>query len=136
MESVDEMDLNTAVAHSSSSPTRPLSSGLGPGLTHPPDEETGRPVSTSTTATPTGGLVDEVDPGSGGSETVEPVALSGASSSGPGRAKSPTDLLDPGNLRERFVRASSPRVSSPSKKDETETAESESAGQKGVSQQS
>lgn len=62
------------------------------------------PTPIPTTATPTGGLVDEVDPGSGGSETAAPIALTHASSSPPSKAES---------LAARFVRASSPRVEGP-----------------------
>ncbi|GAA6009344.1 hypothetical protein JCM11491_004280 [Sporobolomyces phaffii] len=87
----------------------------------------GAPPPSSETATPTGGLVDEVDPGSGGQETAEPIALSAAttnlppSSSPPqpeatspvARGLAPTDLLlekPEDSLRSRFVRASSPKV--------------------------
>jgi len=72
------------------------------------------------TATPTGGLVDEVDPGSGGSETMEPVALSSATTLAPpaeveqtGGAGGDEPAEKSASLRERFVRASSPRVEAP-----------------------
>ncbi|GAA5901291.1 hypothetical protein JCM8208_002327 [Rhodotorula glutinis] len=72
------------------------------------------------TATPTGGLVDEVDPGSGGSETMEPVALSSATTLAPPgegdavEGAGGEDTVEKGaSLRERFVRASSPRVEAP-----------------------
>ncbi|GAA5892944.1 hypothetical protein JCM6882_006901 [Rhodosporidiobolus microsporus] len=80
------------------------------------------------TRTPTGGVVDEVDPGSGTGETAEPVALTHAAEgeglgvvglSPPktgeaGKGLSPADLLgrtggekeEPTSLQERFVRAS------------------------------
>lgn len=81
------------------------------------------------TATPTGGLVDEVDPGSGGAETAEPVALSSAMSLSPERERN-RNLADDGagddrgdrvkdepdrtaSLQERFTRASSPKVEMP-----------------------
>ena len=83
------------------------------------------------TATPTGGLVDEVDPGSGGAETAEPVALSSAMSLSPERERSTADmsgeLINQGageasdgpergtatSLQERFIRASSPKIEMP-----------------------
>lgn len=75
------------------------------------------------TATPTGGLVDEVDPGSGGAETAEPVALSGAMSlsSDEERRASMSEESRNGHmppepstsLAERFTRASSPKVERP-----------------------
>ncbi|TKA57483.1 hypothetical protein B0A53_00714 [Rhodotorula sp. CCFEE 5036] len=88
-------------------------------------------ASHSETATPTGGLVDEVDPGSGGAETAEPVALSSAMSLSPERERSTADMTsgepsqgaaDGGSdgaerstasLQERFIRASSPKVEMP-----------------------
>lgn len=67
--------------------------------------------------------MDEVDPGSGGKETAEPVALSSATTinpeqdrhgpASPGKALSPKDLLDSATLQQRFVRASSPKVEMP-----------------------
>ncbi|GAA5976683.1 hypothetical protein JCM10908_005594 [Rhodotorula pacifica] len=76
------------------------------------------------TATPTGGLVDEVDPGSGGAETAEPVALSSAMSLSPererdrklpeGQAGAVKDEPErTASLQERFTRASSPKVEMP-----------------------
>lgn len=80
------------------------------------------------TATPTGGLVDEVDPGSGGTEAAEPIALSSTTTnlppttggSPPSKGLAPTDLMSSmmtmdkdkveDSLRSRFVRASSPKV--------------------------
>lgn len=92
------------------------------------------------TATPTGGLVDEVDPGSGGAETAEPVALSSAMSLSPERERSAaaTDVSSAGvsnegageasdgaerstaSLQERFIRASSPKVEMPLDPEETD----------------
>lgn len=65
----------------------------------------------STTMTPTGGLVDEVDPGSGTSEIVDPIALTGSASVGAGGliptgASREDGLLE---VSQRFDRASSPR---------------------------
>lgn len=72
--------------------------------------------------------MDEVDPGSGGSETVDPVALSSTSEGSPpaprkggmeleGEGEGGVREMDDGEkekgretLRERFVRASSPRI--------------------------
>ena len=83
------------------------------------------------TATPTGGLVDEVDPGSGGAETAEPVALSSAMSLSPERERSAAgmsgELINQGageagdgpergtatSLQERFIRARSPKIEMP-----------------------
>ncbi|GAA5865331.1 hypothetical protein JCM3774_004940 [Rhodotorula dairenensis] len=81
------------------------------------------------TATPTGGLVDEVDPGSGGAETAEPVALSSAMSLSPDRERdrkladdevehdrgdrSKDEPERTASLQERFTRASSPKVEMP-----------------------
>jgi hypothetical protein len=62
------------------------------------------------TKTPTGGVVDEVDPGSGTAEVVEPVSItSTALTSGAGGGGGTTKA----SLAERFVRASSPRVEVP-----------------------
>ncbi|KAK4058411.1 protein phosphatase 4, regulatory subunit 2 [Microbotryomycetes sp. JL221] len=68
------------------------------------------PQRTTETHTPTGGLVDEVDPGSGGAEVVEPVELTSASMQGE-RVSSPG--AEATSLRERFVRASSPKTEMP-----------------------
>ncbi|GAA5838419.1 hypothetical protein JCM11251_004931 [Rhodosporidiobolus azoricus] len=107
----------------SSSPrlrTAPLpSSPAAPGsATDPTVSPPGRPR--TETRTPTGGVVDEVDPGSGTGETAEPVALTHAAEGeglglSPGKGVGPADLLGGGekggaSLRDRFVRASSPRV--------------------------
>lgn len=128
LESVDDMAL--AEAASPTSPTRNRVVGLNTARSPESTGEPGHVANSSTTTTPTGGVVDEVDPGSGGSEVVEPVALSSTSvetaSSAGARAKSPTELLDTASLRERFVRASSPRVVSPNKNDEG--GESEAGG--------
>ncbi|GAA6059318.1 hypothetical protein JCM10212_005898 [Sporobolomyces blumeae] len=134
---------------SSSSPSRSLSSSSAAAL----PIESARPLSSTTqaienglstspnakredTATPTGGLVDEVDPGSGGQETADPIALSSATTIPPTSPPSTTTttttttttqggtLLSPpkganggtpeaghgDSLRSRFVRASSPKV--------------------------
>ncbi|GJN87136.1 hypothetical protein Rhopal_000081-T1 [Rhodotorula paludigena] len=74
------------------------------------------------TSTPTGGLVDEVDPGSGGGETVDPVALSSATTLAPGASDTDAEgerVEKPTSLRERFVRASSPRVEIPPEEDKS-----------------
>jgi hypothetical protein len=123
MDSVEEMALTDAA--SPISPTR--SRGVAELNASKSPESRDRLVngssSSSSTMTPTGGVVDEVDPGSGGAEVVEPVALTSTTldaGSARERAKSPTDRLDTASLRERFVRASSPRVISPSKSEEAE----------------
>lgn len=55
--------------------------------------------------------MDEVDPGSGGAETTDPVALSSATTLEEASPSATADVLDTStSLRERFVRASSPRV--------------------------
>ncbi|GAA5859332.1 hypothetical protein JCM8547_001988 [Rhodosporidiobolus lusitaniae] len=79
--------------------------------------------SPAATTTPSGGLVDEVDDGSGTSEVVEPVALThaaeeemaGSPEKGEARAggNGLLDVTTTTSLRERFVRASSPRVERP-----------------------
>lgn len=91
------------------------------------------------TSTPTGGLVDEVDPGSGGSETAEPVALSGAMRLSP-EAERPRSSDAPAveetaektepierapSLAERFTRASSPKVEMPLDPEKGDTEMSE-----------
>ncbi|KAK4331378.1 Proteophosphoglycan 5, partial [Rhodotorula toruloides] len=109
----------------------PASSPRNPPISLPPtippgsatDPQLSPPKALHETATPTGGLVDEVDPGSGGKETAEPVALSSATTlsperertgaSSPGKALSPKDLLETSTLQQRFVRASSPKVEMP-----------------------
>lgn len=106
LDSVDDMDLSSAAA-GSSSPASARRTSLGSGLPLSPTAKAGlAPI--AHTQTPTGGVVDEVDPGSGGSEIVEPVALSSATSLE--ASKPMADVLDSASLRERFVRASSPRV--------------------------
>lgn len=111
MESVASMDLADEVA--AVMPPRtdasPSSSARERTILPPP----------SPTKTPTGGLVDEVDPGSGTQEVAEPVALTMASltggkgGEGEGKTKPKGEgglELPAESLRERFVRASSPRV--------------------------
>ncbi|KAI5475940.1 serine threonine-protein phosphatase 4 regulatory subunit 2 [Pseudohyphozyma bogoriensis] len=75
-----------------------------------------KPGPVGDTSTPTGGVVDEVDPGSGGAETVDPVAIS--STSGPSGGISIEE--EKKSLMSRFVRASSPRVGSPAAEEEEE----------------
>ncbi|KAM0788394.1 hypothetical protein ACM66B_001532 [Microbotryomycetes sp. NB124-2] len=94
----------------------PARAPLAAGNDTAPDR-TGLPQS-SDTQTPTGGLVDEVDPGSGGSEVVEPVELSSASMQEGGRIGSPDS--ESASLRERFVRASSPKTERPLDPEATE----------------
>ncbi|BGP14271.1 hypothetical protein JCM10213_005837 [Rhodosporidiobolus nylandii] len=79
------------------------------------------------TATPTGGLVDEVDPGSGTGEVVEPVSLTGEGGATTLSLSLGLEGLgeDGGTgagdgLRERFVRASSPKVERPLDPEERE----------------
>ncbi|GAA5986242.1 hypothetical protein JCM5350_007597 [Sporobolomyces pararoseus] len=109
---------------SSSSPSRNSVSSLPIETTRPPTQPSnhlhnGTPPTQPVTATPTGGLVDEVDPGSGGLEAAEPIALSSTTTNlppssppSPQKGLTPTDLLDKpeDSLRSRFVRASSPKV--------------------------
>ncbi|GAA5890659.1 hypothetical protein JCM5296_004331 [Sporobolomyces johnsonii] len=94
----------------------PPGSGTDPQISPP------KALSHPDTATPTGGLVDEVDPGSGGQETADPVALSSATTLSPPKGLAPADLLDSPNssLHARFVRASSPRVELPEEEGEGE----------------
>ncbi|GAA5976735.1 hypothetical protein JCM11641_005677 [Rhodosporidiobolus odoratus] len=92
-------------------PLNPLPAGPSPGSATDPTFSS--PVPLPQTSTPTGGLVDEVDPGSGTGETADPVALSSATTLSPQKGVTPGDLLDVGGLRERFVRASSPRAEVP-----------------------
>lgn len=81
-------------------------------------QQAATPYPSQATSTPTGGLVDEVDPGSGGAETVEPVALthmsSAATTSGSSPFKedgaAPLSEVVATSLEERFVRARSPKV--------------------------
>ncbi|KDE03254.1 hypothetical protein MVLG_06248 [Microbotryum lychnidis-dioicae p1A1 Lamole] len=124
-ESVEEMDLsNTSTAHdfhSSSSPSRSSDGGRSPirGLgtarrSHSPPSPSQLNNHPGNHTTPTGGVVDEVDPGSGGSEVVDPVALSSATEIAPRPADSLLGAQGSSeSLRERFVRASSPRVDLP-----------------------
>lgn len=116
---------------SSSSPSRSSAASLPIETTRPPPTLNGTTTGGEAqpphldTATPTGGLVDEVDPGSGGQETAEPIALSSATTNLPPTTAdahhsppspsglAPTDLLlekPQDSLRSRFVRASSPKV--------------------------
>ncbi|GAA5906144.1 uncharacterized protein JCM6883_005457 [Sporobolomyces salmoneus] len=126
---------------SSSSPSRNSLTTLPIETTRPSHPlHNGSPPKIPETATPTGGLVDEVDPGSGGLEAAEPIALSSTttnlppttttttSSNGSPDSKedektlqqhkgmSPNDLMmikeekPEDSLRSRFVRASSPKV--------------------------
>ncbi|GAA6021332.1 hypothetical protein JCM10207_002700 [Rhodosporidiobolus poonsookiae] len=110
-------------------PTPSLASAAASGV----DAQAGPPAplqNPPNTTTPTGGLVDEVDPGSGTGETAAPVALSGAMTLSPEKGKGKAGALglglgeglgvatagegeEPTSLRERFVRASSPRVEVP-----------------------
>ncbi|GAA5933911.1 uncharacterized protein JCM15063_000505 [Sporobolomyces koalae] len=104
-----------------SSPSRHSLASLPIETTRPPPlHNNAIPPSHPETATPTGGLVDEVDPGSGGQETAEPIALSSATTnlppaSPPSKTTTPADMLDKpeDSLRSRFVRASSPKVEEP-----------------------
>lgn len=59
---------------------------------------------TPTTTTPTGGLVDEVDSGTGTSEVAPPVPLTHAAET------SQSNGVHSEELQQRFIRASSPRV--------------------------
>ncbi|KAK4051840.1 protein phosphatase 4, regulatory subunit 2 [Microbotryomycetes sp. JL201] len=81
-------------------------------------DRTGLPQSADT-HTPTGGLVDEVDPGSGGAEVIEPVELSTAGMR-EGNIGSPG--AESASLRERFVRASSPKTERPLDPEATQAA--------------
>ncbi|GAA5954500.1 hypothetical protein JCM21900_005969 [Sporobolomyces salmonicolor] len=92
-----------------------LPSAAAPGSGTDPQISPLKALAHSDTATPTGGLVDEVDPGSGGQETADPVALSSATTLSPPKGLAPADLLDSpkSSLHARFVRASSPRVELP-----------------------
>lgn len=105
LESVDPMELHSPTA-SGSKPRSPPSTRRAA----PP--KTDLAVPQSSTSTPTGGLVDEVDPGSGTQETAAPLGLTVAGAlsalakdAGSGGALEPTTTL-----ADRFVRASSPRV--------------------------
>ncbi|SCV67866.1 BQ2448_5477 [Microbotryum intermedium] len=134
-ESVEEMDLSNTSAghvfHSSSSPSRSSDGGRSPirGLemarrSHSPpspsqlNNNSGL-IHSGNHTTPTGGVVDEVDPGSGGSEVVDPVALSSATEIAPKPADSLLGVHGSSqSLRERFVRASSPRADPPEERTE------------------
>lgn len=120
----DEMELSASptaqrVASAFSlSPPAPSSAHLGPAphgqhLTN--NSSPPKPIGPGVTTTPTGGLVDEVDPGSGTGEVAEPVALTHSASVGggagsPGPAGKVDELREAESLSSRFVRASSPRV--------------------------
>ena len=103
MDSVDSMDLHSPTASGSKLPTS---------LTPPSTRRAAPPktdeIPASATSTPTGGLVDEVDPGSGTQETTAPLGLTHA-----GALAVPAKdggALEVTTLADRFVRASSPRV--------------------------
>ncbi|GAA6049036.1 hypothetical protein JCM3770_005450 [Rhodotorula araucariae] len=107
-------------AHSPRLPTVSLpAAGASPGSATDPHISPPKRLQQPETATPTGGLVDEVDPGSGGQETAAPVALSSATTlaSPPEGERGTGDGGDAqeksATLQERFVRASSPRVEVP-----------------------
>ncbi|KAK4703626.1 serine/threonine-protein phosphatase 4 regulatory subunit 2, partial [Phenoliferia sp. Uapishka_3] len=103
MDSVDSMNLS-----STSSPNPKSHPALSPPSTKRSSPvKTDTPIPQSSTATPTGGLVDEVDPGSGTQEITDPLALTHATPLSP---PTPSNSLEVTTLAERFVRASSPRV--------------------------
>lgn len=103
--------------HSSPTPSSPSSSTSTTDPPNPPPSSSPPRIPTtsnptSKTLTPTGGVIDEVDPGSGSSEIIEPVALTSTATVSKG-----DNLEVPGttgrsgtSLRDRFVRAGSPRV--------------------------
>ncbi|ORY88885.1 PPP4R2-domain-containing protein [Leucosporidium creatinivorum] len=124
LESVDDMDLSSAAA-SSSSPASARRTSLGSGLPLSPTAKASL-APTPHTQTPTGGVVDEVDPGSGGAEIAEPVALSSATSLE--ASKATADVMDTASLRERFVRASSPRVELSEEEDKSKEPVEQSEG--------
>lgn len=110
MDSVDDLDFATAASAASSSPASAGRTSLGSGLPLSPTAKA-HLAPLPHTQTPTGGVIDEVDPGSGGAETTDPVALSSATTLEETNPSATADVLDTStSLRERFVRASSPRV--------------------------
>lgn len=110
-ESVDSMDLSKGKA-ASLSPTTDRRLSLPSSSTPPSNSH--HPIPHSDHSTPTGGLVDELDPGTGGAETIEPVALTHSATVGiaPGSPVRDQEGGETTSLRERFVRASSPRKDS------------------------
>lgn len=86
--------------------------------------------------------MDEVDPGSGGAETVEPVALSSTTTSEAGSPKGSKgqekaevmmvttmeEMEGKETLRERFVRASSPKVELSPEEDKSFIVEEDDKG--------
>ena len=113
MESVGSMDDPPSPSTSGSRPPHPALSPPSTRRTAPP-KTSNAPLPQSATSTPTGGLVDEVDPGSGTHETASPVGLTSA---GVLASEGKSEVAA---LRDRFVRASSPRVERGSPEDEQE----------------
>ena len=73
----------------------------------------GAPISpTGTTNTPSGGVVDEVDLGTGDGSIGEPISLTHFTATGGGNSLSPPNVVEEESrsLAERFERARSPRV--------------------------
>ncbi|KAM0754670.1 hypothetical protein T439DRAFT_321703 [Meredithblackwellia eburnea MCA 4105] len=125
MERIDSMDLsNTSTSLHNPSTSSPSSSRLAVGS--PPSAKRSSPIKTdvdiplnsSSTSTPTGGLVDEVDPGSGTQDTAEPISLTTANFAS--QSKNEGELTEVSSLAERFVRASSPKVEKDMPDDESE----------------
>ena len=114
LESVGSMDDLPSPSNSGSRPPHPA-------LSPPSTRRAAHPKTSDAplTSTPTGGLVDEVDPGSGTHETAPPVGLTSAG------VLANEGKLEVAALRDRFVRASSPRVErgSPGAVEEKEAGE-------------
>lgn len=109
-ESVDSMDLSKGKG-ASMSPTADRRLSLPSSPTPPSNSH--HPIPHGDHSTPTGGLVDELDPGTGGAETIEPVALTHSATVGIAPGSPLRDQEgETTSLRERFVRASSPRKDS------------------------
>jgi hypothetical protein len=109
-ESVDSMDLSKGKG-ASMSPTADRRLSLPSSPTPPSNSH--HPIPHGDHSTPTGGLVDELDPGTGGAETIEPVALTHSATVGIAPGSPLRDQEgETTSLRKRFVRASSPRKDS------------------------